>query len=405
MKKQVALLAAIAANLILGTAVVSAGEVTWWTPNFNEARARELVKSFESEHADIKVKLEITTADGLAQRILTTMQSGAAPDLIDVQHGWVNGYARNALVTKLDDVIQDREDYVPGALAYGMFDNALWAIPYRIESHAVIYNKDHFREAGLDPDKPIDTWAELATAAKALTKEGRSGFAITGGGEVGNTIFRSLPFIWMNGGSIISDDQTKATVNEPKAVEAIKFYTDMYTDLKVSPASTLENDGTANRRLFIAGTVSMYQSGQFDVVAIRKENPKIDVGVMPIPHPEGAETASILGGWSLVVPAQARNPDEGKVLLQFLARAENQAILTDTFPARTSGMTAERFKNPDLDAFKAMLPHGRALPANKNWVQITQAYFDGIQRILLGDEDVQTSMDYAAEDIQALLDQ
>lgn len=394
-----------AASILAGTGLANAGEVTWWTPNFNEVRARQLVKTFEAENPDIKVKLEITTADGLAQRILTTMQSGAAPDLIDVQHGWVNGYARNELVMKLDDVIEDREDYVPGALAYGTYEDALWAIPYRIESHAVIYNKDHFREAGLDPDKPLETWSELADAAKKLTKEGRSGFAITGGGEVGNTIFRSLPFILMNGGSIISDDQKKATVNEPKSVEAVKFYTDMYTELKASPASTLENDGTANRRLFIAGTVSMYQSGQFDVVNIRSENPKIDVGVMPIPHPEGAETASILGGWSLVVPAHARNPEEGKVLLRFLAKAENQAILTDTFPARTSGMNAERFKNPDLDAFKAMLPYGRALPANKNWVQITQAYFDGIQRILLGDEDVQTSMDYAAEDIQALLDE
>ncbi len=394
-----------AAGILAGTSFANAGEVTWWTPNFNEARARQLVKTFESENPDIKVKLEITTADGLAQRILTTMQSGAAPDLIDVQHGWVNGYARNELVMKLDDVIEGREDYVPGALAYGTYGDALWAIPYRIESHAVIYNKDHFREAGLDPEKPLETWTDLADAAKKLTREGRSGFAITGGGEVGNTIFRSLPFIWMNGGSIISDDQKKATVNEPKAVEAVKFYTDMYTELKASPASTLENDGTANRRLFIAGTVSMYQSGQFDVVNIRSENPKIDVGVMPIPHPEGAQTASILGGWSLVIPAHARNPEEGKVLLRFLAKAENQAILTDTFPARTSGMKAERFSNPDLDAFKVMLPYGRALPANKNWVQITQAYFDGIQRILLGDEDVQTSMDYAAEDIQALLDE
>lgn len=403
--QKLTLLAAATASLLVGTTLANAGDVTWWTPNFNEARARELVKTFEAAHPDIKVKLEITAADGLAQRILTTMQSGAAPDLIDVQHGWVNGYARNELVTKLDDVIEDRDDYVSGALAYGTYDNALWAIPYRIESHAVIYNKDHFREAGLDPEKSLETWPQLVEAAKKLTREGRSGFAITGGGEVGNTIFRSLPFIWMNGGSIISEDQTKATVNELKAVEAVKFYTDMYTELKASPASTLENDGTANRRLFIAGTVSMYQSGQFDVVSIRKESPKIDVGVMPIPHPEGAETASILGGWSLVIPKQARNPEDGKVLLKFLAKAENQAILTDTFPARTSGMSAERFNNPDLNAFKAMLPHGRALPANKNWVQITQAYFDGIQRILLGDEDVQTSMDHAAEDIQALLDQ
>jgi multiple sugar transport system substrate-binding protein len=126
---------------------------------------------------------------------------------------------------------------------------------------------------------------------------------------------------------------------------------------------------------------------------------------MPIPHPEGAETAAILGGWSLVIPAHAQNAKDSKTLLQFLAKAENQAVLTDTFPARTSGMNADRYKDPMLSAFRQMLPHGRSLPANRNWVQITQAYFDGIQRILLGDENVQTAMDGAAEEIQALLDQ
>jgi multiple sugar transport system substrate-binding protein len=396
---------AAATLLTYGAAVgfAAAGEVTWWTPNFNEARAKELVAEFEKENPSIKVRLEITAADGLAQRILTTMQSGSAPDVIDVQHGWVNGYAQNKLVLPMDDVIEDRDDYVPAALTYATFDDKLWAIPYRIETHAVIFNKQHFRDAGLDPENPPKTWAELTAAAKALTKNGRFGFAITGGGEVGNTIFRSLPFIWMNGGAIISDDYKTAVANEPATVEAVEFYTDMLTKLRVSPASTLENDGTANRRLFIAGTVSMYQSGQFDVINIAKENPSIDIGVMPIPHPEGKETAAILGGWSLVVPAHAKNPEDAKVLMKFLARAENQAKLTDTFPARKSGMNAERFNNPLLTVFKEMLPYGRALPSQPNWAQITQAYFDAIQRILLGDEDAQTALNEANDEIQALL--
>jgi len=50
-----------------------------------------------------------------------------------------------------------------------------------------------------------------------------------------------------------------------------------------------------------------------------------------------------------------------------------------------------------------MLPFGRPVPAHPRWVQISQAYFDGIQRILLGDEDVQTAMDGAADEIEALL--
>ncbi len=404
MTKSLLILATTASALAFSSVVSLAGEVTWWTPNFNEPRARELVEKFQAANPDITVNLEITTSDGLPQRVLTALQSGAAPDIIDVQHGWVNGYAQNGLVIPLDDVLQDREDYIPAALDYVTWDGKLWGIPYRIETHAVIYNRGHFTEVGLDPDSPPETWAELVDVATKLTKEGRSGFAITGGGEVGNTIFRSLPFIWMNGSSMISDDMTKATVNEPAAVEAVTFYTDFFRK-GLSPASTLENDGTANRRLFIAETVSMYQSGQFDIASIREENPDIDIGVMRIPHPEGKDTAAILGGWSFVVPSDAQNPDEAKIFLQFLAEAESQGTLTDTFPARKSAMELPRFNDPILQVFKEMLPYGRPVPAEKNWVQISQAYFNGIQSILLGDMEPQEAMDVAAEEIQALLDE
>ena len=393
---------AATASFLAMTAGAWAGEVVWWTPNFNEARARELVDKFQAANPDISVKLEVTTTDGLPQRILTALQSGAAPDVIDVQHGWVNGYAQNDLVVPLDDAVTEREDYIPAALEYNTWDGKLWGAPYRIETHAIIINKGDFTAAGLDPDNPPATWEAFADAAKKLTAGGKSGFAITGGGEVGNTIFRSLPFMWMVGGGIISDDGKQVLVNSPESVKAVTYYTDFFKN-GASPSSTLENDGTANRRLFIAEKVSMYQSGQFDIQSIRKENPKIDIGVIPIPHPDGGDTAAILGGWSLVVPSAAKNPDEAKKLVAFLAESENQAVLTDTFPARKSAMEAERFQDPILKVFKDMLPYGRPVPAHPNWVQISQAYFDGIQRILLGDEDVQEAMDGAAAEIEGLL--
>lgn len=402
MIKTTTILTLAVSSLALSAGLATAGEVTWWTPNFNESRARELVATFEAANPGITINLEVTTPDGLPQRILTALQSGSAPDIIDVQHGWVNGYAQNNLVVPLDDVLTGREDYVPAALDYVTWNDQLWAIPYRIETHAIIYNKGDFVAAGFDPANPPQTWDAFMAAAQTMTTGGKSGFAITGGGEMGNTIFRSLPFIWMAGGDIISSDASEVLVNKPEAVSGVQFYTDFLKN-GISPSSTLENDGTANRRLFIAETVSMYQSGQFDVNSIREENPDIDIGVMAIPHPEGADTAAILGGWSLVLPTDARNPEEAKIFMAFLGESDSQAVLTDTFPARISAMEAERFNDPILSVFKEMLPFGRPVPVHPNWVQITQAYFDGIQRIMLGDEDVQTAMDGAADEIEALL--
>lgn len=403
--RKTAVLAASASTLAMMAGTAMAGTVTWWSPNFHAPRATELVAQFEAEHPDIDIVIEETTSDGLPQRVITALQSGSAPDIIDVQHGWIAGYAQNGLVMPLDDIINDPDDFIPAALDYVRWEGETYGLPFRAEGLAVIYNRGHFEAAGLDPDSPPQTWSELVEAATALTGDGQYGFAITGGGEVGNTIFRSLPFIWMNGGSIISEDGSEATVNQPEAVEAVKFYTDMLVEHGVSPSSTLENDGTANRRLFIAEAVSMYQAGQFDIASIEQENPDIDLGVMEMPHPEGANTSAILGGWSFIVPTDANNPEEAKIFIEWMAQPENMGVYTDTFPARESAMDMERFQDPQLAPYRDVLPFTQPVPTHPAWVQITQAYFDGIQRILIGQQDAQAAMDDAALDIQDLLDQ
>jgi ABC-type glycerol-3-phosphate transport system substrate-binding protein len=401
--------AAVAA-MAFQASMAYAGEIVWWTPNWGEARAKELVQKFQAANPDITVKMEITVADGLPTKILTALQSGSPPDLIEAQHGWVTPYAQQGLLQPLDDVITDKDDYIPAALAYSNWDGKQWGLPYRVDALGVIYNRGMFKAAGLDPDKPPQTWPELVEAAKKLTGKNTAGqdqygFAITGGGEFGNTVNRSLPLIWMNGGDVISKDMTKATVNEPPAVEAVKFYTDFFTTLKVSPPSTLQNDGLANRRLFDAETIAMYQAGSFDVPAIAKENPKIEIGVMAMPHPEGKNTTAVLGGWSFIIPKDAKNAADAKKFLAFMATGENQGFFTDTFPARKSGMSLPRFSDPIQKAFAAMLPFGTALPQQKNWIQITQAYFNGVQQILTGDATPQEAMDQAADDINGLLQQ
>jgi len=226
--KSAALLGVAVSTLILSAGAVSAGEIVWWTPNWGEARAKELADKFMAANPGITIRMEVTVSNGLPERVLTALSSGAPPDIIEVQHGWVNGYAQSDLIVPLTDVIQEREDFTPAALDYVTWNDQLWAIPYRIETHAIIFNQDLWTAAGLDPAAPPQTWAELQAAAKTLTDTGVSGFAITGGGEVGNTIFRSLPFIWMNGGGIVSDDLTTATVNSPESVEALTFYTAIY---------------------------------------------------------------------------------------------------------------------------------------------------------------------------------
>jgi multiple sugar transport system substrate-binding protein len=401
-----------AAALTGAVAKAQAADILWWAPNWGQERAEALAKRFEAANPDLKVKIEVTVSDGLQNRVLVALKSGSPPDLIEIQNGWNIPFAATGTLMPLDDIYAknkiDKADFAPAALSLSTYEGKLFGLPYRIESHAVIYNKGAFKEAGLDPDKPPKTWPELVETAKKLTKtvngKPQYGYGITGGGEFGNTIYRTLPLIWMNGGSILSDDMKQVVVNQKPAVEAVDFYTGMLTKEKVAPPSTLQNDGLALRRLFIAGSVAIYQSGQFDLAAIKKENPSLDFGSMLIPTPPGKKPAALLGGWHFVIPAAAKNKDGAARLLAFLAEPDNMGFYTDTFPARTSAMSLPRFQAPELAAFKEMLPFARPAPAHKSWVQITQTYFDNLQRVLTGEATAQKAMDDAAADIQSLLE-
>jgi multiple sugar transport system substrate-binding protein len=148
----------------------------------------------------------------------------------------------------------------------------------------------------------------------------------------------------------------------------------------------------------------MYQAGQFDIAPIMQAKPDLKLGAMATPHPDGKQTAGIIGGWSYVIPKDAKNPDDARKFIKFLATSDNQGFFTDTFPARASALSQPRFQDPMLKQFAAMLPFGRPAPNTPRWVEISQALFDGVQRVLSGDQDAQAAMDQAKDEIQALLD-
>ena len=74
-------------------------------------------------------------------RIQTALHSGSPPDLIEVQHGWVSALRPGRPGAAARRRARGPDDYVPAALDYDTWDGKLWGIPYRIETHGVIYNK------------------------------------------------------------------------------------------------------------------------------------------------------------------------------------------------------------------------------------------------------------------------
>ncbi len=401
------------AALLVGPGAQAAETIVWWAPNWQQARAEAVVKDFHAANPDIDVKLEITVADGLQNRVMTTLRGGSPPDVIEANSTWTVAFAATGALIDLDDWAQrvklDRADFLPAALKLASWKGKLYGLPYRAHGLGMIYNKGLYREAGLDPDKPPQTWPELLSAAKALTRLNAKGaqqygLGIVGGGEVFNMLSNALPFIWMNGGDLVSADGRTAVANQPAAVEGAAFYTSLYTAEGVTPPSTLQNDGLALRRLFVNGTIAQYFGGQFDLPVIQQEAPGIEFGVAPLPHPPGKASTSLLGSWCFMVPKQSRHIEASLKLLAFLAQPTVMGAYTDTFPARISAMSLPRFDAPLLQGYRKLVADTRATPAIPAWVQIIQVFYDQMQQILLKRASPQEAMDQAQRKMQALLD-
>ncbi|WP_422480160.1 ABC transporter substrate-binding protein [Pleomorphochaeta sp. DL1XJH-081] len=382
-------------------------EITWWFGNWNEPRGTELAKKFEQENPGYKVNVEAFVGDGMETKMLVAFRTGAVPDVLAVPNGWTIPFAKQGYLSNMDDYYSrsgfPADDYIQAAVDTATLDGAVYGVPYRMETHGFIYNKDLFRAAGLDPNRPPKDWDELLEYAQKLTDPAKRqyGYAITGGGEKQNTIFLVLPMIWMNGGDVISADGSKSIINEKEAVEAVRRYTDYLNKYKVSPPSTLENDGTGIRRLFEQNVNAMMQQGSYALPNIYDAG--IDVGTGLIPAPKGKDPAVIIGGWNYTVPKGVENREAAYKFLDFLTEPENMAFFTDTFPARYSALEAERFQDPILQPFKDMLPFARMQPTLTQWPEIVNVIFTEIQQILLGAKEVQPAMDDAAKKINQLL--
>jgi len=416
MKRTTKTLVAGLALLLSQMNYASAADLVWWTMNWNEQKAKDYAAEFMKENPGVKIRVEANVAGGLQSRILVALQSGSTPDLIDVQNGANIPLAQTGKLEPLKDKLTAAgvkfDDILPASLDTATYEGQLYGLPFQAEAHALIYNKGAFKEAGLDPDKPPQTWAEFVDYSKKLTrKNGKGqqvyGYGVSGGGadQPGNALFRSLPFMWMNGGGILGPDNKEVIIGSSASVEGVKLYVDLFTTYKVSPPSTLENDSNGLRRLFQVGNVAMIPGATSDIERIRAAAPDLDIGVGLLPHPEGKQTSVILGGWNFIVPKDAPNKEAAIKLAAFMSKPERQALYTTTFPASISGLNDKRFADPIMNAHKEMLKYARPQPTIPQWGQIGQIYYNHLQEALLQSGTVQQSMDAAAAEIKTLLAQ
>lgn len=281
-----------------GTAQVT---VDWWDSQtgVDEEITKKMIDTFEQKNPDIKINRTYVAQDQgtqANQKLLTSIAGGNPPDIYKFDRFIVAQFAAQDFLTDLTDLANKagvkQDDYWPFAWAEANYKGKLYALPYDTDTRALWYNKNLFKEAGLDPEKPPQNIQDLADMSAKLTKK-------DGTGKVTQFGFNPITdqawpytygFAWKG---VFQDETTKKiTTANPQVVTSMQWLADFAKSIGVDnldafvAACAGSNCNDAND-YFWTGQQAMVISGDWKVAQAKKYKPDVQYGVVPFPGPDG----------------------------------------------------------------------------------------------------------------------
>ncbi|SDL32715.1 carbohydrate ABC transporter substrate-binding protein, CUT1 family [Paenibacillus sp. OK060] len=372
----------------------------------------KVVKAFEEKNPTIKMKLVYTeSSEGSDQKLLTAVAGGNPPDVALFDRFKVGTWAAQDSLTDLSSMAAEsgilKEMYYPFAWEESSYQGKLYAMPMDTDSRLLFYNKDHFKEVGLDPNKPPQTIAELEAAAEKLTiKEGKR--------------FKRIGFIpwysqgwlytwgWAFGGEFQDAATGKITANDPKVVEALQWMTDFGKKYNVEDiAGFTSAAGTEEMDPFISGQVSMKISGNFTVKGIEKFKPDLNYGVAPIPTPTGTNFTTWSGGGSAIIPKGAKNVAAAWKFLEFLGKEEGQTLLNADSQISVIDSVNDKYgykDDPIMKEFINILPNSHNRPVIPEGQLLWNELASATEKATRGNGTPKENLDRVTETINKALE-
>ncbi|MFA7503173.1 MAG: ABC transporter substrate-binding protein [Burkholderiaceae bacterium] len=310
------------------------------------------------------------------------------------------------VIRPFDDFATSAEDkawlegFYPALMENGRADGKTWGIPFQRSTIVMYYNKDQFRQAGLDPDQAPRTWAEMRAAAAKLTDQGaadsRWGVMIP---STGYAYWMFGALARQNGQVLMNQAGTQTYFNHPKTVEALDFWASLAKD-EVSPKGLVEW-GTL-RQNFLEGKTAIMWHSTGNLTAVMKDA-KFDVGVAPLPG--NANPGSPTGGGNFYLFKSGSEAEQQAAyrLVKFLTAPERSA----QWSAATGyvGVSQASYETAALKDYAARVP--QALVARDQLAvataelsthqagRVRKLLDDAIQSVITGQSTAQDALDSA----------
>lgn len=376
----------------------------------------EIGKKFAEENPDICSGVEIlpVSYSGYEAKFQTALASDTY--VCDIFQGQPQTYHQYADPMPEDFAKWLDENVVDYMRDIGIYDGVRYGVPQEAGNFQQLYiNVDMFKEAGLDPDTPPSTLEELKETAAKLTQYDESGevsvagLALRYSGEGQGIADKNLTYFHAFGARLFDPETMVASgyVNSPEAVEAMNYLKsivdDKITNLEIGVPETIFGQGRA----------AMITRESWVVGYLQNNAPDINFKVYPFPVVEGQKAvgAGNLFPWANMVVKDSPNKEVAWKFLQYLyANAENDLNMVMSagyLPVLAENYDTDYVKaRPDYDSVMAVLERDYT-PAYDYYIEemteLTTIFGNAILEVLYDEAEAQEALDYAAEQMDAVL--
>ncbi len=367
------------------------GPITFAIGKDNSGWAQGVITEWNKLYPNQKVTLlplPEASNDQLAQLVANLQAKSDEYDVIDMDVIWTAEFASNGWIIPLPESQFPLGEFLKPAVDTAMYQGRLYAVPDYSNADLLYYRKDILAKAGVQPPK---TWGQLQRIAETVApKYGLYGYAGTFAPYEGLTV-NFAAAVQSAGGSILSPDGTKVTVDSPQALRGLEFLVNGFTQGWI-PKVALTYEEESSQAAFEAGKFLFLDNWPDVYAALSVPGPENKVygkvGVAPLPGPDGTGSSS-LGGANLAISAFSQHQQTALNFIKYITReaSERQMLVQGSFPPVWTQLYTDKSlwrTYPYLPVLEQAINSAQPRPAITNYDQaslvISSAVYEALTR-------------------------
>lgn len=343
-------------------------EITLWTRSPLERQAKNVVEAYNKSHKN-QVKLEIIPNDDMEGKVGGASQTDSLPDILAGDVVRIPYWASEGIftdITKQIDGLDNKADLQQGHIEAGTVDGAEYTLPFITDVSVMVWNKNLYKEAGLDQEqgpKSIDQFVEQAKKVAALNKDGVAGSYLAGQSG-GALVFDLFPSVWADGESVMNKDGSEATLDNDSMKGVLDAYKELANTTNGLGAGSKEETGATWTAPFANGKIGVMPYPNTSTTALfdAEKDGGFEVGVAPIPGTKEGKTSTFLGGDAMGISKDSKHVAQAWNFLYWLMQSDAQkevfADQGDTASNIQTLKTAYKDADPRIQTINSVIIDG-----------------------------------------------